>query len=59
MRDYFAAKAMAATIAHHGIYDEEQPSAAMTSATAHGYHAASVAKIAYAYADEMIAAREA
>ena len=58
LRDYFAAKAMAAAIAHHGIYDEEQPSAAMTSATAQDYHAESVAKIAYTYADEMLAARE-
>lgn len=58
LRDYFAAKAMAAMIAHHGIYDEEQPSAAMTSATAQDYHAASVSKLAYTYADEMMAARQ-
>jgi hypothetical protein len=58
LRDYFAAKVMAAAIAHHGIYDEEQPLAAMTSATAQDYHAESVAKIAYTYADEMLAARE-
>lgn len=57
LRDYFAAKAMAAMIAHHGIYDEEQPFGAMTSATAQNYHGASVAEIAYAYADSMLTAR--
>ena len=57
LRDYFAAKAMAAAIAHHGIYDEGKQLAAMTSATAQGYHAEAVAKIAYTYADEMLAAR--
>ena len=59
LRDYFAAKAMAAAIAHHGIYDEGHPSASMTTATAFGYFAEEVAKIAYAYADEMMAARKA
>lgn len=58
LRDYFAAKAMSAMITHHGIYDEEQPVAAMTSATAQDYHADSVGKIAYAYADSMLRARE-
>lgn len=58
LRDYFAAKAMQAMIAHHGIYDEAQPFAAMTSATAQDYHADSVSKTAYTYADAMLAARQ-
>ena len=58
LRDYFAAKTMAAMIAHHGIYDEKQPSAGMTSATALDYHSDSVSKIAYVYADAMLAERE-
>ena len=58
LRDYFAAKAMAAAIAHHGLYDEEQPQAAMTSATAQDYHAEAVAKIAYTYADTMLKERQ-
>jgi len=58
LRDYMAAKAMQAVIAHHGVYDEEQPMAAMSSSTSLDYHAESVAAIAYVYADAMLLARE-
>ncbi len=58
LRDYFAAKAMAAIIAHHGVYSEDQPLDAITSATELDYHAESVAETAYTYADEMLAARK-
>jgi hypothetical protein len=57
LRDYFAAKAVAAMIAHHGIYDEMQPLDHMTSATMHDYHAETVAMTAFVYADAMLKAR--
>lgn len=58
LRDYFAAKALAAFIVHHGFFDEDQPMGATTSATDRDYDASFMAKIAYIYADEMMLARE-
>jgi len=57
LRDFLAAKAMAAVISHHGVYDEGQRLGTMSTATLHDYHADVVAETAYAYADAMLAAR--
>jgi hypothetical protein len=57
LRDYFAAKAMAAAIAHYGIYDESLSLALTTPATDSGYCADTLSEIAYVYADSMLAER--